>query len=523
MDITTLENWLWEAACAIRGPLDAPKFKDYILPLLFYKRLCDVFEDELLRLKNELGFAGLDEAREFADLDRSMTRFYIPKEYTWAEIRKSSVKLGQRLTDAMLAIGKQNLKLQGVIDRRDFNATEGGQRIVEDEVLARLMEILNRQRLGLADVEPDLLGRAYEYLLRKFAEGGGQSAGEFFTPREVGVLMAHILDPAEGERVFDPTCGSGGLLIKAQLRLKEKAAAANGVDPGKLKPSHITRPLQLFGQEINADTYAMAKMNAFIHDMEADIRRGDTMVNPRFVDDSGALMTFDKVTANPMWNQKFPGEMYDTDKFDRFTHGAPPGSSADWGWIQHMLAQTGQGGKLVVVLDTGAVSRGSGNQGSNKERDARQKVVEADLVEAVILMPENLFYNTSAPGIILVLNRAKAHPGEVLLINASKLFAKGKPKNYLADQNIKQIFELYAAWQARDNLSAIVTTEEVTRNDYNLSPSRYVATDEQEAALPLEEALVLLAEAEEARHEADSALDAVLTGLGFVGWRTNGG
>jgi len=181
MDITTLENWLWEAACAIRGPLDAPKFKDYILPLLFYKRLCDVFEDELLRLKNELGFTGLDEAREFADLDRTMTRFYIPKEYTWAEIRKSPVKLGQRLTDAMLAIGQQNLKLQGVIDRRDFNATEGGQRTVEDEVLARLMEILNRQRLGLRDVEPDLLGRAYEYLLRKFAEGGGQSAGEFFT------------------------------------------------------------------------------------------------------------------------------------------------------------------------------------------------------------------------------------------------------------------------------------------------------------------------------------------------------
>ncbi len=519
MDITTLENWLWEAACAIRGPLDAPKFKDYILPLLFYKRLCDVFDDELERLRDELGLLSLDFAREFAETDRSLTRFYIPQAYTWAEIRKSTEKLGERLTDAMIAIGRENPRLQGVIDRRDFNATEGGQRILEDESLARLMEILNRQRLGLKDVEPDLLGRAYEYLLRKFAEGGGQSAGEFFTPREVGFLMATILDPEEGDRIFDPACGSGGLLIKAQLRLREKAAAAKGVAPHDLKTGDIARPLQLFGQEINADTYAMAKMNAFIHDMEADIRRGDTMLNPRFLDEAGALLKFDKVTANPMWNQKFGPDVYDNDTFDRFAYGAPPGSSADWGWIQHMLAQTGRAGKLAVVLDTGAASRGSGNQGSNKERDARRAVVEADLVEAVILLPENLFYNTSAPGIILVLNRAKPHPGEVLLINAARLFYKGKPKNHLSAGHIGQIFELYHHWRAEEKLSAIVTTEEVVRNDYNLSPSRYVSTDEQEPALPLEEALVLLAEAEEARREADAELEAVLTALGFSGWR----
>ena len=307
------------------------------------------------------------------------------------------------------------------------------------------------------------------------------------------------------------------MLIKAQLRLKEKVATTKGVAPGDLKTGDITRPLQLFGQEINADTYAMAKMNAFIHDMEADVRRGDTMVKPRFVDEDGALLKFDKVTANPMWNQKFSAEIYDNDTFDRFAHGVPPGSSADWGWIQHMLAQTT--GKLAVVLDTGAVSRGSGNQGSNKERDARQAVVEADLVEAVLLLPENLFYNTTAPGIILVLNRAKAHPGEIILINASKLFDKGKPKNYLTGEHIKQIFDLYRHWQAEERVSAIVTTEEVTRNDYNLSPSRYVSTDEQEPALPLEEALVLLAEAEEARQEADAELDTVLTTLGFAGWR----
>jgi type I restriction enzyme M protein len=186
---------------------------------------------------------------------------------------------------------------------------------------------------------------------------------------------------------------------------------------------------------------------------------------------------------------------------------------------------SGQGGKLAVVLDTGAVSRGSGNQGSNRERDVRKTFVEGDLVtkgdmvEAVILLPENLFYNTTAPGIIMVVNKAKAHPGEILLINASKLCAKGRPKNYLTDEHIRQIYELYRDWRAEEGLSAVITNQEAARNDYNLSPSRYVASNDGEPPLPLEEALVLLAEAEEERREADDELDAVLNKLGFAGWR----
>jgi len=528
MDITSLENWLWEAACSIRGPLDAPKYKDYILPLLFYKRLCDVFADEVDRLSREFG----DLARELVEGDRALIRFFIPAEHTWNQVRRSPVNLGERLTDAMKAIARENPKLQGVLDRRDFNATEAGQRLLEDESLARLMEILNAHRLGLGDVEPDILGRAYEYLLRKFAEGGGQSAGEFFTPREVGVLMAHILDPQEGESLYDPTCGSGGLLIKAQLRLRGKVAAHKGVDPRDLKSGDVGRPLQLYGQEINADTFAMAKMNAFIHDMEAEIQRGDTMRVPRFLDEAGRLRLFDKVTANPMWNQNFPTDVYENDAYDRFERGYPPASSADWGWIQHMAASltdpstgSGRAGKMAVVLDTGAVSRGSGNQGSNRERDVRKTFVEGDLVtrgdlvEAVILLPENLFYNTTAPGIILVVNKAKPHPGEILLINASKLCAKGRPKNYLTDEHIRQIYELYRDWRAEEGLSAIITNQEAARNDYNLSPSRYVASNDVEPPLPLEEALVLLAEAEEERAEADAQLDQVLSALGFGGWQ----
>jgi type I restriction enzyme M protein len=523
MDITTLENWLWEAACSIRGPLDAPKYKDYILPLLFYKRLSDVYEDELARLGEEFGDESL--ARHLAQEDRALIRFYIPNGYTWPEVRKSPARLGERLTEAMRAIAKENPRLVGVIDVVDLNATAAGQRILGDDTLAQLMEILNRQRLGLRDVEPDILGRTYEYLLRKFAEGSGQSAGEFYTPMPVATLMAHILDAEEGETVYDPCCGSGGLLIKAQLRLREKVAERLGKDVHDLKPGDVQRPLQLCGQEINHVTYAMAKMNGFVHDMDADVALGDTMKHPGFTTGEGALRTFDKVTANPMWNQKFAAEVYENDTFNRFARGVPPSSSADWGWIQHMYTSLNAGGKMAVVLDTGAVSRGSGNQGSNKERDLRRTFVEGDLVtqgdfvEAVILLPENLFYNTSAPGIVMVINKAKEHPGEILLINASRLCAKGRPKNYLADEHIQQIYALYRDWRAEEGLSAIITTEEAVRNDYNLSPSRYVASNDVEPPLPLEEALVLLAQAEEARAEADVELDAVLSGLGFDGWR----
>jgi len=522
MDITTLENWLWEAACSIRGPLDAPKYKDYILPLLFYKRLSDVYEDELRKLSQEFGDEAL--ARQLAQEDRALIRFYIPNGHTWPEVRKSPVKLGERLTDAVKAISRENPKLVGVIDIVDFNATAAGQRILDDDILARLTGILNRQRLGLQDVEPDILGRAYEYLLRKFAEGSGQSAGEFYTPMEVATLMSFMLDPEEGETIYDPACGSGGLLIKSQLRLRDKVAQRLSKDAHDLKPGDVQRPLQLFGQEINHVTYAMAKMNAFVHDMDAEIALGDTMKAPGFATEDGSLRTFDKVTANPMWNQKFGTEVYENDTYGRFTRGTPPASSADWGWIQHMCTSLREGAKMAVVLDTGAVSRGSGNQGSNRERDVRRAFVEGDLVtsgdliETVILLPENLFYNTTAPGIIMVINKAKPHPGEILLINASKLCAKGRPKNYLTDEHIRQVYEIYRDWRAEDGVSAIISTQEAARNDYNLSPSRYVASDDVAPPLPLEEALVLLTQAEEARGEADAELDAVLTKLGFVDW-----
>lgn len=501
LDIKTLENWLWEAACKIRGDIDAPKYKDYILPLIFLKRLSDVFEDEISKLAKDYG--KMEMVEKLLAEDHSLVRFYLPKPARWENIAKKTTGIGEYLTDVVRKLARENPKLQGVVDIVDFNATTAGKRIITDEKLKALVDVLGRHRLGLNDVEPDILGRAYEYLLRKFAEGSGQSAGEFYTPREVAILMAGILDPEPGMEIYDPCCGSGGLLIKCFLRHKEK----HGDDASIAPP-------RFYGQEILPSTFAMAKMNAFIHDMEAQIALDDTMIKPAFTT-SGSLNKFDIVTANPMWNQDFPQSTYENDSYNRFTFGYPPSSSADWGWIQHMLSSLNKEGKMAIVIDTGAASRGSGNVGANKERDIRKQIVDKDLVEAVILLPENMFYNTTASAVILVLNKKKRKPNEILLINASHLFKKGTPKNYLPDDVIKQISEVYARWKQKDDLSRVIKKKEASKNDYNLSPSRYVAQDNGEEILPLEDAVVQYREAEEERAEADKKLKEVLKQLGL--------
>jgi type I restriction enzyme M protein len=512
LDLAALEQWLWDAACQIRGPLDAPKFKDYILPLIFLKRLSDVFEDEVAHLAQDFG--DLPTTEKLVEGDHKLVRFYVPPVARWESLSAKTTGIGQELTDAVRALARENPRLQGVIDAVDFNATTAGQRIVDDQRLAALIQILNRHRLGLDDVEPDILGRAYEYLLRKFAEGQGQSAGEFYTPREVAVLIARLLNPEPGMTVYDPCCGSGGLLIKSHLRLLE--THGEHVNGRRKLPPEIA-PLHVFGQEINPATFAIARMNTFIHDIDADIALGDTMNRPAFTDDSGGLRHFDLVVANPMWNQDFLKEIYEADSYDRFGYGAPPSSTADWGWVQHMAHSLKDGGRMAVVLDTGSVSRGSGSAGSNRERDIRKEFVEADLVEAVVMLPENLFYNTSAPGIVMVLNRAKRHPGEIILVNAAKQFEKGRPKNYLTDDHVEAVAAAYQAWENREALSAVITLDETVQNDFNLSPSRYVSVEGQAEVLPVEDAVVLLAEAEEERQSADVALVGVLRELGLDG------
>ena len=508
----SLENWIWDAACSIRGAKDAAKYKEFILPLIFTKRLCDVFDDELNRIAKEVGSRA--KAFKVVKNDKKLVRFYLPMEpknpddAVWSVVRTLSNKIGEQLTTHLRAIANSNPLLKGIIDRVDFNATTHGQRDIDDDRLSNLIEAISAKRLGLSDVEPDIIGRSYEYLIRKFAEGSGQSAGEFYTPAEVGFVIARIMDSEPGMEIYDPCCGSAGLLIKCELVLQEKM---------DLRSKKKFAPAKLYGQEYIADTWAMANMNMIIHDMEGEIQIGDTFKNPKFRQ-RNRLQTFDRVVANPMWNQDWWKEAdYDADELDRFPKGAGfPGGKADWGWMQHILASLSNKGRAAVVLDTGAASRGSGNANSNKERDVRKWFIERDLIEGVIYLPENLFYNTNAPGIIIVLNKAKPkeRQGKLFLLNAAKEFTKGDPKNFLAEDAIQRIADTFTAWKEVEKYSRVVSLDEIAKSDYNISPSRYVHVSEGEEYRLIAEIMEELGALEEEAATTSTVLKNILTRIG---------
>ena len=536
MAITTaeksLEQWLWDAACSIRGAKEAAKYKDFILPLVFTKRLCDVFDDEVNRIANEIG--GRAKAFELVKRDKKLVRFYIalepddPEQPVWSVIRALADHIGEQLTTHLRAIADENPKLKGIIDRVDFNATTHGQRDISDDRLSALIEQISLKRLGLNDVEPDIIGRSYEYLIRKFAEGGGQSAGEFYTPKEVGLMMARILAPQPGMEVYDPCCGSAGLLI-ACAQTCEAIKALSGFQ--------TLTGLTLYGQEYTATTWAMANMNMIIHDLEGVIEIGDTFKHPKFRQTQSGfqtltgLKTFDRVITNPMWNQNwFTEKDYDADELGRFPKGAgfPGKQSADWGWAQHVLASLSQAGRAAIVLDTGAASRGSGSANTTKEKQVRQWFVENDLIEGVIYLPENLFYNTTAPGIVLFLNKQKpdALKNKLILLNANREFEKGDPKNFIPDAAIKRIVTAYQRqFQTSQVLETcevleedfphirVVTREEIAKNDYNISPSRYIHTAEGEEYRPIAEIVEELNVLEVEAAEVDRQLKAILKNL----------
>ena len=474
-----MEQMLWDAACSIRGEKDAAKFKDYLLPLLFLKRLSDVFDDEIDRLAEEYGDRAV--AQEIAESDHDLLRFYLPPEARWGVVSGREVHewpldtqgrsirpkdMGEHLTRAVRAVVRWTPSLSGVIDLVDFASERNGERDINPARLAAVVETFSdpRYRLGLADVQPDFLGRAYEYLLRKFAEGSGQSAGEYFTPTEVGFLMAHLMRPRPGEDCHDYACGSAGLLIKLQLVARE-------TDP----TSRV--PLKLYGQELQADSYAVAHMNTIIHDMDVRIERGDTMINPKFKDAAGRISGHDIVVANPMWNQDFNQDTFENDPFDRFrTSGGVTTGKGDWAWLQHTLACLNDRGRAAVVLDTGAVTRGSGSKNEDRERNIRRWFVERDLIDGVVLLPDNLFYNTSAAGIIVVLSKRKpeARKGKIVLVNASRRVGKGRPKNFVPEEDIRPIAAAFLKGELVEGEVALITREQAAEADYNLSPSRWV-------------------------------------------------
>jgi type I restriction enzyme M protein len=513
--VKSMESWIWDAACSIRGAADAAKYKDYILPLIFVKRLCDVYDDEIDRIAEK--FNSRIKALQLVERDKSLVRFYLPmkpknpeKETTWDVIRTLSNKIGQQLTDILRSVAKENTSLQGIIDRIDFNATTHGQRDIDDDRLSKLIEKIAEKRLGLKDVEADIIGRSYEYLIRKFAEGSGQSAGEFYTPAEVGFIMARIMEPEPGMEIYDPTCGSGGLLIKCELVLEEKM---------KLRSKDKYAPLKLYGQEFTPPTWAMSKMNMVIHDMEGEIEIGDTMKNPKFRN-KNRLRTFDRVVANPMWNQGRDSLPYINDDFfindelERFPAGSC-GGKCDWGWVQHIYSSLNDFGRAAVVLDTGAASRGSGNQGTDKEKTVRKWFVDNDLIEGVIYLPDNLFYNTSAPGIVIFLNKNKTHKDKIYLLHAGKDFEKGDPKNYITNDGIDKISEYFNSFKEAEKFARLADKNEIIKNDYNISPSRYIQITDAEIYRPIGEIIDEINALEEEAVNIDIELKTILKRLGI--------
>lgn len=505
-----MEQMLWDAACSIRGEKDAAKFKDYLLPLLFLKRLSDVFDDEIDRLAEEYGDRGT--ALEIAEGDHSLLRFYLPPEARWGVIsgretfnwaaEEKPKDIGEHLTKAVRAVAKQNPSLSGVINVVDFAAERNGERDINPAKLRGVVETFSepRYRLGLADVQPDFLGRAYEYLLRKFAEGSGQSAGEFFTPTEVGFLMAHIMRPRPGEECHDYACGSAGLLVKLQLVARE-------LDP----TSKV--PLKLTGQELQAESYAVAQMNGIIHDMQIELARGDTMINPKFRTADGKVRTYDIVVANPMWNQPFAPDVFANDPFDRFrTTGGITTGKGDWAWLQHTVACMNEHGRAAVVLDTGAVSRGSGSKNEDKERNIRKWFVEQDLIDGVILLPDNLFYNTNAAGVIVVLSKRKqaTRKGKIILVNASRRVKKGRPKNYIPDDAFRPLAAAFLKGEHLDREVAVITRSQAEGADYNLSPSRWVSQTSDADHRPIKDIVAELIKLDEQGRGVDIALARML-------------
>ncbi|MEQ8640457.1 MAG: N-6 DNA methylase [Alphaproteobacteria bacterium] len=514
----SMEQMLWDAACSIRGEKDAAKFKDFLLPLLFLKRLSDVFDDEIARLAEEYG--DRETALEIAEEDHALLRFYLPPEARWSVIsgrepydwpndeqgRPTRPKdIGEHLTKAVRAVVRQNPSLSGVIDVVDFAAERNGERDINPAKLREVVETFSdpRYRLGLADVQPDFLGRAYEYLLRKFAEGSGQSAGEFFTPTEVGFLMAQIMRPKPGEECHDYACGSAGLLVKLQLVARE-------LDP----TSKV--PLRLYAQELTAESYAVAQMNAIIHDMSVEMARGDTMINPKFKTPDSNIRTYDIVVANPMWNQSFNPDIFADDPFDRFrTQGGATTGKGDWAWLQHTMACLGDRGRAAVVLDTGAVTRGSGSKNEDKERNIRRWFVEHDLIDGVILLPDNLFYNTSAAGVIVVLSKRKpaVRKDKIVLLNASRHVQKGRPKNFIPDDAIRPLAAAYLKGKPVEGEIAVITREQAAEADYNLSPSRWVGSANEQDQRPIAEIIADLFKLDDTAREIDTKLAKMLAPL----------
>ena len=491
LTLQQLESHLWGAADILRGKIDSSDYKHYIFGLLFYKRLCDVWEEEYEeRLKEYDGNAELA-----ADPDEH--RFPIPEGAFWKDVRKHSTNIGEHLNTAFHAIEDADLRLKGVFQDVDFNNKER----FPDVSLEMLLQHFDRYRLRNRDVEPDMLGNAYEYLIAKFADDAGKKGGEFYTPKMVVRLIVECLRPEKGS-IYDPTCGSGGMLLEAVHYMERQ-----GKNP---------KALHLYGQEMNLNTWAICKMNLFLHNIDdASIERGDTLRDPKHLVSEGSktIMTFDRVLANPPFSLKNWGneEWKIGDKFGRDTYGCPPKSYGDLAFVQHMVASLKPDGMLGVVLPHGILFRGGA------EGKIRKELLENDLVEAVIGLAPNLFYGTGIPACVLLINKAKSaeRKGKVLFVNGAEEMVEGKNQNTLSEENVRRLSEGFLAYEDEDRFSRVVNLEEIEKNNFTLNIARYIQTVEEEEQIDMAVEFVKLRSLQAKRNDAETAMVRYIEELGY--------
>jgi type I restriction enzyme M protein len=487
-----LESRLWAAANALRGPVDPADFKTYVFPMLFWKWISDTWVYEHDEALDEYG-DDLDD-----EIEADFHRFVLPEGTLWSETTEKVVNLGAEIAKTFQRIEKANPRsLAGVFG----DASWGNKERIPESALLGLIQAFNQIRLDPSTVSHDLLGAGYEYLLKNFADESGKKAGEFFTPREVVNLLVGILHPEPGESVYDPTCGSGGMLVATINELRE-----SGKDH---------RTLRVYGQEINLTTASIARMNLFLHEIEDfDIKRGDTLRAPAFKDTRGAVRTFDVVIANPPFSlTNWGADRWASDP--RAICGVPPAKNGDFAFVQHMVSSMDPGtGRVGVVMPHGVLFRGGA------EAKIRQGLIEKDLLEAVVGLPPNLFYSTSIPACLLIFRSQK--PAErkdhVLFIDGSARFAKGKNQNFMSEIDIKILINAYRTGKDPDGDSGtevqLVPFEEIKGNGFDLNIGRYTKVAAEETA-DLNTALIAYADARQHRINTEAVMFERLAAAGI--------
>lgn len=445
--IDELELYLWGSAVLLRTNIDAGAYKQYIFPLLFFKRICDVYDEECQNAIKQYG----EEALEWDEIHK----FVVPKGHHWKNVRSISENVGTAIINAFRAIEKANVeKLQGVFG----NAPWTNKKRLPDKLLKDLIEHFSSKTLSIENCPEDELGQGYEYLIKKFADDSGHTAQEFYTNRTVVHLMTEMLKPQSNESVYDPTCGSAGMLISCIAYLKDK--------------KQEWRNVKLYGQEVNQLSSAIARMNLFLHDIkDFEICNDDTLKNPGFIE-KGKLKQFDLVLANPPYSIKqWDRAAFESDKYGRNTLGTPPQGRADYAFLQHILASLDTTtGRCAILFPHGVLFR-------DEEKDLRTELVKSDLLEAVIGLGPNLFYNSPMEACIMICrtNKTPKNRGKVLFINAVKEVTRKNAESFLEDEHITKIANAYDDYESIAGFAKKATIKNIEDNGYSLSIPLYVS------------------------------------------------